>query len=105
LVAAAVRTIELHYDQPLRVSDLAGAAYLSRYRFSELFTAVMGRSPRDYIRHVRIERAKHLLATTAMPISDIARATGFEYQTSFANAFGATTGLSPRRFRQKAQSP
>jgi len=103
IVAAAIRTIDLHYDQPLRVEQLAASAHLSRYRFTEIFTAVMGRAPRDYMRHVRLERAKTLLATTAMPISEIARATGFCDHANFTRAFRDATALSPRDFRRRTQ--
>lgn len=100
IIAAAVRTIDLNYHQPLRVEQLAADAHLSRYRFTELFTSVMGRTPRDYLRHVRLERAKVLLATTAMPIADIATASGFHQPASFTHAFRAGTGLTPRQYRQ-----
>jgi AraC-like DNA-binding protein len=104
VVATAVRTIDLHYAKPLRVDQLAASAYLSPDRFTEIFAAVMGRTPRDYIRHVRLERAKTLLATSAMPISDVARATGFRENPYFTRAFRAATGISPREFRRAAQS-
>jgi len=104
VVAAAVRTIDLHYAEPLRIDQLAAAAYLSPDRFTEIFASIMGRTPRDYIRHVRLERAKTLLATSAMPIADVARATGFRDNPYLTRAFRAATGTSPRQFRQRSQS-
>lgn len=103
IVAAALRTVDLGYAEPLRVQQLAAAAYLSPDRFTEIFTAVTGRTPRDYIRHVRLERAKTLLATSAIPISDIAHATGFRDNGYFSRTFRAHTGHSPSQFRRNAQ--
>src|ERR1051326_1924322 len=99
VVAAAVRTIDLEYSERIRVTDLAAAAHLSPDRFTEVFASVMGRTPRDYIHHVRLEHAKTLLAATAIPISDIARTSGFGDSAYFARSFRAATGLSPRSYR------
>jgi transcriptional regulator GlxA family with amidase domain len=64
----------------------------------------LGTTPREYITHVRLERANMLLAVTAMPISDIAHATGFVHHRNFTSRFRAATGLSPREFRRDAQA-
>jgi AraC-like DNA-binding protein len=103
IVAAAVRRIDLGYSEPLRVEQLAASVYLSPDRFTEVFAAVMGRTPRDYIRHVRLERAKTLLASTVLPISEVARASGFGDSAYFSRAFRAATGVAPRAFRRGAR--
>jgi iron complex transport system substrate-binding protein len=95
IVAAAVRTIDLSYREPLRIRQLAASVYLSSDRFRQIFAAVMGRTPRDYLRHVRIEHAKALLTTTSLPISGVATATGFGDSAYFARAFREMTGCSP----------
>jgi AraC-like DNA-binding protein/mannose-6-phosphate isomerase-like protein (cupin superfamily) len=100
IVAAAVRTIDLNAHRPLRVHELAAAAYVSPDRFTELFAQVMGRTPRDYIRHVRLEHAKTLLAMTTLPISEIARSTGLGTHVNFCRAFHAAVGMTPRAFRR-----
>jgi len=103
IVAAAVRTIDVNYAQPLRIRELASSVHLSADHFSKLFSSVMGRTPRDYLRHVRLEHAKTLLKTTDMPISHVAGATGFHDNAYFARAFRSATGRSPRAFRRTAQ--
>jgi AraC-like DNA-binding protein len=104
VISDAVRTIDLHYGQRLRIDELAARAYLSPDRFTKLFSSVMGRTPRDYIRYVRLEHAKTLLTTTSIPISEIARTTGLGDHPSFTYAFRVATGVSPREFRKLAQS-
>jgi AraC-like DNA-binding protein len=104
IVAAAVGTVDQHYSAALRVSQLASSAHLSPDRFSEIFGSIMGRTPRDYIRHVRLEHAKRLLLTSALPVSEVARVTGFRDSPYFARAFRAAIGLSPRAFRQGAKA-
>lgn len=99
IVAAAVQTIDLEYATELRVERLAAAAHLSRSRFTRVFTEATGHTPLGYIRHVRLERAKMLLITTTMPISEIAVLTGFTSSAYFARSFKSTTGTTPGEFR------
>jgi len=102
IVAAAVRTIDLRYGETLRVAELAAEAHLSPDHFTEIFSAVMGQTPRDYIRHVRLEHAKTLLTTTTLPISEIARTTGLRTHPNFTRAFRAAIGTSPKEFRRQS---
>jgi transcriptional regulator GlxA family with amidase domain len=101
IVAAAVRTIDVDFSKPLRVEQLAAAAYLSRDRFTQVFALVMGRTPQDYIRHVRLERAKSLLAASAV---DRRRRASDRFGTNayLARVFRASVGQSPREFRRAA---
>jgi AraC-like DNA-binding protein/mannose-6-phosphate isomerase-like protein (cupin superfamily) len=104
VVATALRSIELGYGGRLQVRDLAATAYLSPDRFTQVFAAVTGRTPRDYIGDVRIERATTLLVTTAISISQIALACGFRDGPHFSRSFRSRTGRSPREFRAAAQA-
>jgi AraC family transcriptional regulator of adaptative response / methylphosphotriester-DNA alkyltransferase methyltransferase len=99
-----VRAIDADYARRLRVRELAAAAHLSTSHFTRLFASLTGRTPRDYIHHVRIEQAKTLLATTAMPIARVADATGFGNHPYFCSSFRAATGMSPRAYRRAARS-
>jgi len=54
---------------------------------------------------VRRERAIQLLGRTREPVKQVARAAGFESEKSFARAFKAWTGRSPRDFRRRATPP
>ncbi|MBC8102462.1 MAG: helix-turn-helix transcriptional regulator, partial [Cytophagales bacterium] len=54
-VAAAVRYLEEHFRAPLRVEQVAASVFLSPDRFTEVFAQGMGRTPRDYLRHLRVE--------------------------------------------------
>lgn len=98
-VAAAVRYLEEHFTEPLRVEQAAAAVFLSPDRFTEVFSGVMGRTPRDYIRHLRIERACLLLAATEESVSEIGQQSGFGEAAYFARAFHAATGQTPRAYR------
>ena len=98
-VAAAVRYMDEHFAEPLRVEQVAASVFLSPDRFTEVFARTMGRTPRDYIRHLRIEHARALLTTTDASISDIGQQSGFGEAAYFTRAFRAATGLTPRAYR------
>ena len=53
----------------------------------------------DYVTQVRIGKAKELLTTTNMSISDISRSTGFDVLSSFNRSFKKNTGVSPGEYR------
>ncbi|MDQ2687949.1 MAG: helix-turn-helix domain-containing protein [Armatimonadota bacterium] len=102
-VAAAVRFLDEHFAEPIRVERLAASVFLSPDHFTRVFASAMGRTPSDYLRHLRLERAKSLLQTTDAPISEIAALSGFGEPAYFTRAFRAALGLTPRQFRQQSQ--
>ncbi len=102
-VAAAVRHLDAHYAGPLRIADVAARVFLSPDRFTEVFSQAMGRTPRDYLGHLRLERARALLRDTDLPIGEVALDSGFGDGAYFARAFRAATGLTPRDFRRRAR--
>jgi AraC family transcriptional regulator of arabinose operon len=72
--------------------------YISN-RFKELF----GRSPIQVQREMRIHRAKTLLKTSEMSITEISQEVGFSGITNFTRLFKAYVGISPSRFREIQQ--
>ena len=100
-VAAAVRYLDAHFAGPLRVEQVAASVFLSPDRFTEVFARTMGRTPRDYIRHLRVERARHLLLATGLSVSEVGQAAGFGEAAYFTRVFRTATGLTPRDFRRR----
>jgi AraC family L-rhamnose operon regulatory protein RhaS len=102
-VASAIRFMEEHYREPLRVEQVAASVFLSPDRFTEVFAQGMGRTPRDYLRHLRVEQAKMLLSTTDLPIARIAEASGFGEAAYFTRVVRSVTGMTPSAFRNESQ--
>lgn len=105
VVATAVRHMDEHYADPLRIEQVAALVCLSPDRFTEVFAEAMGRTPRDYLRHLRLERAKSLLAGSDQPIGEIARRSGFGEAGYLTRVLRAATGFSPRDYRRKQSHP
>lgn len=81
----------------VRISEVTGynPSYLSR-----LYKSITGENLIDYTGKVRIERAKRLLETEDINISDIAVKAGFESRTYFNKFFKKMTGTTPNEYRQ-----
>lgn len=102
-VVAAVRLMEERFACALRIEEIARTVFLSPDRFTEVFVRAMGRTPRDYLRYLRVERAKTLLATTDTPVTQIAQAAGFGEAAYFSRVFRSATGMTPLAFRRNAR--
>ena len=81
------------------LDELAAEACLSKYHFLRLFRTAYGLSPYQYIQHLRIEKARILLADSALPVTDIAGLLGFDNSQSFSRLFFQKTGLYPTQYR------
>lgn len=91
-------------EERVAVGDLAAAAGLSPSRFHARFLAETGLTPADWLRRVRLQRAKRLLATTARPVTGIAFDLGFPTSQYFATVFRRYTGLTPLAWRTSAEA-
>jgi transcriptional regulator GlxA family with amidase domain len=69
--------------------------------FAAQFRAATGLRPHEYMLRIRIEKAQAMLATSAMPIVEVALTCGFASQAHFTTAFRRVAGLTPNRWRQR----
>ncbi|WP_370964895.1 helix-turn-helix transcriptional regulator [Enterobacter wuhouensis] len=91
--------IEESLSQPLTLADLAAQAALSEYHFARMFRQSMGLAPHQYVMQRRMEKAKALVQHTAMPLTEIALACGFNSASHFSNRFRCVTGMTPSQLR------
>lgn len=92
--------MEQHYREPLSVEDLLGVAHMSQSSLFRTFRQIMGRSPMDYLIHLRIGKAAQLLQRSPMRIREISDAVGFSDSNYFTRQFRSITGVSPREYRR-----
>jgi AraC family transcriptional regulator len=92
--------VDDHLGEPLRLSQLAALARLSEDHFLRAFKAAVGQTPHQYVLERRIEHSKRLLATSALPVAEIARAGGFRGASHFAAAFRQRVGTTPSDWRK-----
>jgi AraC-like DNA-binding protein len=90
---------DARYAESLDVSDLAGAAGLSRAHFSREFRRAFGESPHAYLLTRRLERAAALLRSTDRTVTDICFSVGLKSVGSFTTSFTRAYGRSPTSYR------
>jgi AraC-like DNA-binding protein len=93
--------IDRHYAKPLTIDALASRANLSPYHFIRIFRVAFGQTPHQYVRARRVERAKELLVTTPLPVTEICDRVGFQSLGTFCTLFKKMTGETPAEFRSK----
>jgi len=82
-----------------RLDLAAREAGLSRHHFLRLFREVYGKTPYRYLVEKRIVMAKEQLASTELPIHEVAAEAGFVSSSAFARAFRKATGQTPSAYR------
>lgn len=105
--AAVERTqdyMATHYQEPLTLESLAQMAGLSVSHYSRLFKKIIGYSPIDYLTHLRIDRAKELLALSDYRLKSIAQSVGYNDEFYFSRIFKKIEGISPREYAKKNRS-
>lgn len=98
-MAPVIETIMSDYALPLTVASLAAKVDLSLSQFERQFKRKFRTTPRKYITRIRVQAACQLLATTDLPISEVAQQTGFYDQSHFSHQFRRERGMTPSRYR------
>ena len=99
-VYAAVQYIRKNYQKSLTLEEIARQVNLSKYHFIRLFKQTCGCTPHEFLILTRLNRAKHLLTSTDLPIAHIAREVGYRNLATFSTMFSERVGLTPTQFRQ-----
>lgn len=81
------------------VDEVAEAADISRSLLERRFRALLGRSPGEEIRRVRLGRVKELLVETDMELTDIAVQCGYKHLSHLSAASKGAFGETPSSFR------
>ena len=91
--------IESNLQEKIRLSDLAEAVCMGEFHLLREFRKFFGQTPYQMLVCRRLEKAKVLLVVPGISISDIAAETGFEYLSSFSEAFAKRYSMSPSSYR------
>ncbi|MBV8325133.1 AraC family transcriptional regulator [Chryseobacterium sp.] len=87
----------------LTVQQIADALHMSPNYLSRLLKMLTGQSTQQHIHGQLINKAKEMLSTTDLSVSEIAYELGFEYPQSLTKLFKNKTGISPLEFRTSFQ--
>jgi AraC-like DNA-binding protein len=93
--------IHHHYDQPLRLPQLAEMSGLSVYQFDQRIRSLFHVTAGQYLVKVRIDSACEQLARTTEPVAQVALACGYSDQSAFSRQFKQAVGVSPLAYRKR----
>jgi transcriptional regulator GlxA family with amidase domain len=104
VVRELVDYVAAHLGADLTTKALARRAGVSERHLARLFAQHLGSSPGRYVRRARLEGAAHLLVSTTLPLSVVARRCGFASAETLRQAFEARLGTSPSQYRRSMTS-
>ncbi|MFF9195599.1 GlxA family transcriptional regulator [Streptomyces sp. NPDC014779] len=89
-----------HLHEPIQLRDLAVREAMSVRTFTRRFREEVGVSPGQWLTQQRVERARHLLESTDLPVDRIARDAGFGTAQSLRTHLQAAIGVTPTAYRR-----
>ncbi|WP_270568042.1 helix-turn-helix domain-containing protein [Clostridium beijerinckii] len=95
--------IHINYSDKITLEDLTRCAHLNRVSLNKSFQDLCGCTAMGYLLAYRLKFSESLLTHTDMSLNEIARATGFEYDTYFIKQFLAKRGMTPTEFRKNSR--
>ena len=95
----ALRFIDRNPGETIALSQLADAAHMSRDHFIRMFYHEVGVTPIRYITERKMLRARLQLASTSLPVKDIAASLGYSDFSYFSRIFRKETLLTPLQYR------
>lgn len=99
----AIAYINMNYQKPLTLAMVSNTVSLNYTYFSNVFKKYTGLSFLEYLRNIRVEKAKRILSETDFSIAEISDKVGYDNYKNFARAFKEETGITPIEYRRTIQ--
>jgi transcriptional regulator GlxA family with amidase domain len=104
IVRMAIDFMKANLHRRISLAELADAAHLSPSHLSHLFKTQTGFSPGEYLRRLRMEKARHLLATSQLRIKEIMAMAGYNSKSHFGRHFKRSFGVAPSEYRKSVSA-
>lgn len=104
LISKAKFLLQESIETPVNLQEMVKELPMGYSRFRKAFREMMGISPNQYHLDLRLEKARELLLSTNLTISEVAFKTGFSSIFYFSRLFTHKNGLSPKEFRSRNHS-
>ena len=91
--------MEKYYQDKIELDQMAEAACMSRFHYIRIFQQVYGLTPRQYLRDLRIEKAKELLKK-GHSVTHVCWEVGYQSLPTFSKVFKRGTGYSPKVYQK-----
>lgn len=96
--------VDLHLSEPdFGVEQLAAEVGMSERTLQRKLKAMADSTPQDVIRSIRLNRARSLLESSSLSISEVAFKVGFQEPTNFSRSFKKQFSSPPSHFRSESE--
>ena len=104
VVQRVIVHVASHLDEALALETMAAQACLSPFHFHRVFRGMVGETPMELGRRLRMERAAWRLLHTEQPVTVVAFDAGYETHEAFSRAFRSNYAESPTAFRRRPRA-
>jgi transcriptional regulator GlxA family with amidase domain len=98
-ISKALEILRERFAEPVSLDQLTEQVGLSKFHLIRIFRDAVGVAPHAFQLHLRVSRARQLLAS-GIPVADVAAACGFADQAHFSRCFKGAVGLTPGVFQR-----
>jgi AraC-like DNA-binding protein len=99
-ISDSIRYINDHYAEDISIKTLADLEHYNVNYYYDWFRTRTGTTPVEYIKKLRMEKAKELLENTDYTVQQIAGQVGYQFNSSFSRAFKEYSGVSPAQYKR-----
>ena len=98
-ITAVIDFLEQNLASSIELKQMAEIACLSLSQFKTLFKKQTGKTPGQYLKVIRMEKARALLTYSDLPVSIVAEQVGYSDLSAFSRRFSESFGQSPRTYQ------
>ena len=91
------------FQSQIFLDTAAREACLSPFHFHRLFHSTFGETPHDFLTRRRMERARHLLASGEMTVTEVCLEVGYSSLGSFSSKFQSMVGVPPTQYQRQVR--
>lgn len=88
-------------NEDFGTDDLCKAMFLSRTQLFRKMKSLVNQAPANYIKNIRLQKAKEFLETSDLTVSEVAYKSGFQTINHFTKVFKEAYGIPPSVYRHK----
>ena len=100
-LSETIKLIQERFNETLSADEMAKASNMSVSTLQRHFQKIFNMTPVQYVRHIRIQHACHLMVQSALTLSEIAQQCGFSDQSHFTREFSRIMNESPNVYRKR----
>lgn len=99
-IAPALSYAKEHYNEEIKIQDLAEVCGISETHFRRIFQECMNMAPNEYINVIRIQRASRLLLKSFATMEEVAYQVGYGDVSTFTRNFKKMFGMTPYQWKR-----